>query len=123
MTKSKPILRTATFADTVLFYGKPSPVTFHGIVAELDSEIIGIAGVYKQGSRPIAFSDLSPALRKYRKTMVTACKMLVNLFDTIGAPVYAVANPNEPTAPYLLVRLGFKPTGLFGPAGETFMRD
>ena len=48
--------------------------------------------------------------------------MLMQLLDTVKGPVYAVACSTEPTAPYLLARLGWKPTGLFGPQGETLVR-
>ena len=122
MTSSEPILRKATAADAQAFYGKPHPYTFIGYVAELDGEIIGIAGVFFDGGKRVAFSDLKPEVRKYRKFMVKTLKILAELFDSLGVPVYAVANQAEPTAPYLLIKLGFRPTGSFGPFGELMKR-
>jgi hypothetical protein len=48
--------------------------------------------------------------------------MLMALVDTIKGPVYAIANMDEPTAAYLLIKLGWRPTGAFGPFGETLIR-
>ena len=123
MTRSDPILRSATYKDAVSFYGGTPPFSFKGFAAELDGEVVALGGVYYQAGAAIAFSDLKPAIRKHKRFMVMACKMLVNMFDELDTPVFAVASSNEPTAPYLLIRLGFKPTGVFGPNGETMVRN
>lgn len=88
-----------------------------------DDEIVGIGGVYYIDGVPVAFSDMKPTLRPHKKSQAKACRILMQLLDKIGAPVYAVACPAEPTAPYLLAKLGFKPTGVFGPQGETLVRS
>ena len=49
--------------------------------------------------------------------------MLMQFIDTIKGPVYAVASEHEPTAADLLRRLGWKPTGIHGPHGETLVRS
>ena len=115
--------RRATAADALAYYGKPAPFSFRGYVAELGDEVIGIGGVYYQDGTPIAFSEMRPAMRTHRKAIAKACRMLMQFLNQIGGPVYAVACPTEPTAPRLLAKLGFKPTGLFGPMGETLVRD
>lgn len=122
MTRRDPILRRATYKDAVAYYGQTPPFSFDGFAADLDGEVIAIGGVYYHEGGAIAFSDLKPAIRNHKRFMVLACKMLTKMFDELGTPVYAVASSNEPTAPYLLVRLGFKPTGVFGPDGETMIR-
>lgn len=122
MTKSKPIIRDATAADMRAMFPDHPVLTFKGLVVELDGEVIGIGGVCYQQGHPVAFSDLRDALRNHKKTLAKACRMLVNLFDKIGGRVYAVACPTEPTAPYLLAKLGFAPTGRFTEAGETLVR-
>ncbi len=115
--------RRATAADALAYYGKPAPFSFRGYVAELSGELVGIGGVYYQDGVPIAFSEMRPAMRPHRKAIAKACRMLTQFLDQIGGSVYAVACPAEPTAPRLLAKLGFKPTGVFGPMGETLVRS
>lgn len=122
MTRSEPTFRQATPTDAVAFYGAPAKMSFRGFVAELDGEVVGIGGVYYDNGVPIAFSEMRPPMRKYKKAMAKACRILTRFFDQLGGRVYAVACSTEPTAPYLLAKLGFKPTGLFGPHGETLVR-
>lgn len=122
MTRPEPTFRRATPADAVAFYGTPAKMSFRGFVAELDGEVVGIGGVYYDNGVPIAFSEMRPPMRKYKKAMAKACRILTRFFDQLGGKVYAIACPTEPTAPYLLAKLGFKPTGLIGPHGETLVR-
>ena len=122
MTRSEPVIRKATQADAIAYYGSNAKCSFRGYVAELDGEIIAIGGVYYDNRMPIAFSEMRPPMRKFLKARARGCRMLVKLFDEIGGKIYAVACSTEPTAPYLLAKLGFKPTGLFGPLGETLVR-
>ena len=122
MTRSEPAFRKATAADALAFYGEPAKMSFRGFVAELDGEVVGIGGVYYDNGVPIAFSETRPPMRKHKKAMAKACRILTRFFDQLGGRVYAVACSTEPTAPYLLAKLGFKPTGLFGPHGETLVR-
>lgn len=122
MTRSEPTFRRATAQDALVFYGKTPPMSFRGFVAELDGEVIGIGGIYYNEGVPVAFTDLGEPMRKHKKAIAKACRMLTRFFDQTGGKVYAVACPKEPTAPYLLAKLGFKPTGLFGPLGETLVR-
>jgi len=123
MTKSEITFRTATAADAMAYYGGPPPYSFKGFVAELDGETVGIGGVGYQNNMPIAFSEFKETMRPHKKAIAKACRMLTKFFDELRVPVYAVACDTEPTAGYLLAKLGFKPIGLYGPAGETLMRE
>lgn len=123
MTKAEVNIRPATAEDARTFYGGAPKMSFRGFVAELDGELVGLGGVYYQNGVPIAFTEIRPAMRPYRKAIAKGCRMIVKLLDDLRGPVYAVACSTEPTAPYLLAKLGFKPTGLFGPHGETLVRD
>ena len=119
---SSVTFRPATAKDAFRYAGKIPPFSFRGYVAELDDEIVGIGGVYYQDGVPIAFSEMRPAMRLHRKAIAKACRMLMQFLNQLGGPVYAVACPTEATAPYLLAKLGFKPTGVFGEHGETLVR-
>lgn len=123
MTRSEPVIRPATYSDAVAYYGGPPRASFKGFVAELDGEIIGIGGVFYEDGAAVAFSEMKEPMRKYRKAKARACRILCDMFDGIGRKVYAAACESEPTAPYLLVKLGFKPTGIFGQFGETWVRE
>lgn len=104
------------------FYGEPPKASFRGYAIEDADNIIGMFGVYYENSRPVAFSDMKPALRERKKTIVKAVRMLEEFMDTLAVPVYAIPDAREPTAPYLLARMGFAPTGQFGPSGEILVR-
>lgn len=110
-------------ADAIAYYGEAPKQSFRGYAAELDGEIIALGGVYYQDGLPIAFTEMKPKMRMHRKAIAKGCRMIVRLLDDIGGSVYAIACNAEPTAPYLLAKLGFKPTGLFGPHGETLVRS
>lgn len=110
--------RKATAQDALEFYGKPPCNSFRGIVAVEDGKVIGIGGLFYEGKNLVAFSDMKPEMRKHRKDMARSCRMLIDMVREAKRPVYAVADPNEPTSPYLLAKLGFEPTGMFGPSGE-----
>lgn len=122
MTKSKPVIRPATYADAVAYYGGDPVSSFKGYAVDLDGEIIGICGVFYHEGRPIAFSEMKEPMRRYIKARAMACRILLKLFDSIGGKVYAFASDTEPTAPYLLAKLGFKPTGEFTSHGEMLVR-
>lgn len=122
MTRSEPTFRVARPEDAVAYYGTQAKMSFRGYVAELDGEVVGIGGVYYANGAPIAFSEMREPMRKHKRAIAKACRMLTQLFDKIGGNVYAVACPTEPTAPRLLAKLGFVPTGLFGAQGETLVR-
>lgn len=122
MTKSDPVIRKASMDDARRFFDAPPKSSFRGYAIELDGDIVALFGVYYEGAHVVAFSDMKPALRRKKKAIVTAVRMLTELMDSMGVPVYAVPNEAEPTAPYLLARMGFTPTGRFGPSGEILVR-
>ena len=119
---SEIIFRQATEADATTYYGQRPPLSFRGYVAIKGDEVVGIGGVYYSGSARVAFSEFKPEMRSDRRALVKGTRMLMRFIDTIKGPVYAVASQNEPTATNLLSRLGWKPTGIHGPQGETLVR-
>ncbi len=120
---SSVTLRAATFADAKAFYGgKLPPWSFQGIAAELDGEVIGLCGLYRESGAKVVFSEIRPQMRKHKKAIGKACRMLMQMADKTPGTTHAVASPTEPTAGYLLAKLGFVPTGEFGPVGEILVR-
>ena len=113
--------RSATIKDAVSFYGKYPPNRFKGFVAVMDEKIIGIGGIFYTESNLVAFTDIKPEMRQSKKAIVKGCKLVMNMVKESKHPVYAVADPKEPTATHLLERLGFIPTGLKNDTGETLV--
>lgn len=119
---SEITFRPVTVSDIEGYYNRPLEHSFRGYVAVKDGEVVGVGGVYYAGPTRVAFSEFKDAMRSDRRALVRGVRMLMKFIDTIKGPVYAVANPNEPTAANLLSRLGWVPTGIHGPLGETLVR-
>lgn len=120
--ESSVIFRRATAADAEQFFGGQMMFSMRGWVAEQDGVVTAIGGLYYEGGRPIAFSEMTGTFRKDRKDVAKGCRILMQMIDKIKSPVYAVANPNEPTAQKLLAKLGWVPTGRFTEVGELLVR-
>lgn len=104
--------RPATAADIEHFYpGMTS--SFRAWVCEMDGEPQGIIGVALL--RPIAcfFSSFREVLRPYLKhpAVLRLIKNAQAAVRAIRAPVWAIAQDDEPTAPAVLERLGFRHLG------------
>lgn len=110
--------KTATQKDAAEFFGQQPAYTFKGIAATEGEKIIGIGGLIYSGGRVTAFSDMKPEMRKYKKDMALTCRMIVAMIKAEPRKVYAVAQEDEPTSAYLLIKLGFRPTGEFSSFGE-----
>jgi hypothetical protein len=119
---SEILFRSADAADVEAYYEKPLPFSFRGYVAVKDDQVVGVGGVYYDGPARVAFSEFKDEMRSDRRALVKGTRMLMKFIDTIKGPVYAVADQNEPTATNLLRRLGWVPTGVIGPRGETLVR-
>jgi hypothetical protein len=119
---SEVIFRRATQADAERFYSGPPRMSLRGWVAEKNGEIVGIGGVYYANGVPIAFSEITDAFRENKKDVAKGCRILMELISKTRGPVYAVANPDEPTAARLLARLGWEPTGRDSELGEWLVR-
>ena len=101
-------IRKATRDDMVSYYGS-IPASMKALVATIDGEIIGIAGLRYTPYGLIAFSEMKPGAEKYPVSTMRCAKMLVELIRETEAPVFALAG-NKTTAPKFLARLGFVPT-------------
>ena len=107
----------ATQATVTEFLGGPPPFSLRGYVARVGGRVVGLGGVYYDAGRAVAFSKMKDEMRPKRKACAKACRMLVDLIRETPGPVYAIASPDEATAPALLQKLGFVPTGVSSPHG------
>lgn len=101
------ILRPGTAADWLSYYGTPPKYSAKTLVADLDGKVIGITGIEYRRKLLYAFGDMGPEMRSYRKALVKAGHWLIEQMSKAGAPVVAVANPSEPTAPAMFIHMGF----------------
>lgn len=101
----------ASSALAQAFYGKPWPFSFRGWVCLIEGEPAGICGLYNHDGHPVAFSDIGERFRNRRKAIVRGIHLVRDMIEASPIPVYAKANPDAPTAPAVLAKLGFRPTG------------
>ncbi len=113
----------ATAADVLEFFGGYPPARMRGYVARLGGKVVAVGGIYYHAGTPVAFSDLKPEIRKHKKALAKGCRILMKFIEELNVPVYALASQSEPTAPYLLAKLGFKPTGMFTEIGEYLVKE
>jgi len=116
---------TATPKLVKRFYdGKPPIKTIRGFVAVAEGErVIGIGGISYEGKTMLAFTEMKPEMRKHKKAMARAVRLLETFYNNLPYPVVAFAHSEEPTAPGLLKRLGFVNTGLKTDQGEILVRS
>jgi hypothetical protein len=103
-------MRTATAADVDRFFGSRPAGTVKTVVVTVDGEPAAIGGLSYADKRVTLFSDLKPAVRPYVRSMafLRAVKQLQTWCGQAKAPVFAVADDDEPTSKALLTRLGFE---------------
>lgn len=106
------IVRPARVEDVKLFYPDIG-ATFRAWVAEVDGVVEGIIGLVM--TRPVAclISSVSETLRPYLKrlSILRAIKRVQALCEDYRGRIVAVQEPDEPSSPAILHRLGFKPYG------------
>lgn len=123
MTSDEIVFKRAGTKDVEAFYGKPPVVRMRGFVATAEGHPVMLGGIlYHQGTM-VLFSELKPEARKCKKAIAKGIRILMGFIEGLTVPIYAFANPDEPTAPYLLCKLGFKPTGVLTPQGEYLVRE
>lgn len=121
--RNEPVFVEATQSLVERYYGARPPISFRGYVAVLDGEPIGVGGVYRTGGLWVAFSEMKDEMRPFVKARARAARLLVNFADRLGVTVHAVEDPNEPTSPGLLKKLGFEKTGMVTDMGELLVRQ
>jgi len=77
-------------------------------VAELDSEVMGFAGVAYTRAGVWAFADMRDSAQKYPMTIMRVARKVKTILAEITCPVYCEADAKYPNAGELLKRVGFK---------------
>lgn len=82
------------------------PYSYRGLTAEVDGEVVGIAGVY-HGATLEAFSTLTFDTRQNLRLVVKTVHQYRKLLSHYDKPVYATPDPDRPTADKFLEHVGF----------------
>lgn len=102
------MIRYATREDLLQWFGEV-PATMRAIVAEEGGEVLAIAGLANMADHVQAFSAYKPGTLQTTKARL-AVRFAELLRETTGT-VFALCSETEPTAPGLLVRMGFTNQG------------
>lgn len=117
--KSEPMqIMPATPALVEAFFGRPSPYTFRGHAALIGGRVVGLGGVSTVNGLPIAFTDMKDELRARIKDRARCFRFLEGEFKRHAGRLFALCSEDEPTAPRILARLGFKPVN-----GQLMVRE
>lgn len=108
MTREPLTFAPATPELLARFYGKPAPFTLRGHVALIGDRVVGVGGVSYVDGLPIAFTDMGNELRASIKDRARCFRFLEAAFAKWEGPLFAICNPQEPTARHVLERLGFR---------------
>ncbi len=112
MKSHEPVIRSATEADLINYYGENPGFTVRALVADLDGEIIAIGGLAYYPGQMLAFSEMKEPMRKYPKLIYKSAFKVAELIKKYGGSVVAVANCKENNAGKLLKKLGFISVGM-----------
>jgi len=77
------------------------------MVAELDDEILAIAGIVYHKNLIEIFSDMKEKMREYPVSIWKGAKAVMEFVSGYNLPVHAIANSCYPEAEEFLSRLGF----------------
>jgi hypothetical protein len=106
-----PVIRPATRADLVAFYGQGKlPLTARAVVGLVDGKIVGCGGVTDVDGLQMAFCDVIPEARRYKLALVKAAAAIVAEVKAEARFIFAEADPNEPGAVRWITSLGFRAT-------------
>lgn len=102
--------------DIAKLWPAGAPASVRAFVAELDGEVLGVAGIAYWPNRIAAFADMKPGGEKYPLTIMRIARRVQALLREVKAPVYCNADPDFPNSPAFLAHVGFEHVG-----GRTFV--
>lgn len=99
-------IRPVRQGDYEALYGQPQRHSIRGWTATVDGEPMGMAGVVYVGNQVQAFSKSLPGLPK--RWVAKGAALTRRMLRELNCHVLAVADPQIPTAPAFLKRVGFE---------------
>ena len=105
-------IRRSTIEDIKHFFGHRHKNSMRAYTAVLDGEPVGVAGIYYDGVRIIAFSIANEeARKKYKFAVYKMAKKVVDILQERNIIAYAIADPEIEGSDKLLRHLGFNYVG------------
>lgn len=101
-------IRPATAQDVAEFYGgQGSMMSLRGFVAVVDGRVAAIAGVYYEGIKQIAFSEMKDEMRGHKKDIVRMARRVMGMIEQRGLAVWATCSDDRSSR--FVSRCGFNP--------------
>jgi hypothetical protein len=88
------------------FYGDAPKRTARAVAVVRGEEVLGVGGVYREGTNSVLFSDMTDELRKNKRALVKALRAVMRLMK---GTVYSWADPDIEGSDVLLKHMGFEP--------------
>ncbi|MFK7942303.1 MAG: hypothetical protein AB8B85_05220 [Paracoccaceae bacterium] len=88
-------------------------------MADLNGEVIGMAGHYMQGDMVMVFSTMKDKMREFPVTIMRSSRLFMSSLIKAGLPAICVASPDEENSCAFLERLGWVHAGS-GEEGEVY---
>lgn len=99
-------LRTATAEDIKCMYGAPAAVPVSMVVLD-NGGPIAIAGIAHLDEGAFAVSWIKDEAKDSPKAILRAARVVRQMIEALGEPVYARNDADEPTADRFLRHIGF----------------
>jgi hypothetical protein len=119
MNNKRPLVRTARPSDFQEIYDRPAPVSMRAWSAELDGEVLGMAGYYIASGQIMVFSTMKDRMRDFPVTIMRASRRFMASLKEAKLPAICVASPDEGNSCAFLERLGWSHAGT-GDEGEVY---
>mgnify|MGYP001165608246 CR=1 FL=1 len=101
-------IREATPRDVAEFYdGQGSMMSLRGFVAVADGKVIAIAGVYYEGIKQIAFSEMKEEMKSRKKDIVRLARRVMSMIEQRRLAVWATCSDDRSSR--FVGRCGFNP--------------
>lgn len=90
------------------FYGNDIAKSARMLAAIEDGRVIGILGMFPQGSRNVIFMDLTARLRAQPRVIFRAWTMVLRWIEQSRMPVHTMCDETIEAAERFLVHFGFR---------------
>ena len=108
-------IRAANALDVRSLYDGPAKRSMRAVAVVVDNVPLGLGGIYYEDERAVAFSRMKPELRAYPWAIYKAARLVMDMAQKRGCPLFAVADKSIPRSREFLEHLGFE-----SPDGEVY---
>ena len=95
-------------AEHVRMMGNELPRSARVLAAVDGERVLGIAGLYPDGCRRVAFMHITDELRRHPRVLVRAGRQFIGWMKASASPVHALCDEEITSAARYLEHLGFR---------------